>query len=353
MSIIKEMNDIRRKFGSGLINGTTTFLVNSLCYVGRVQPRRGPLYVGWDITFRCNAKCIYCDRWKIKKNELTTMEALKIIKELGDMRVWMISFNGGEPLLRKDIGILIKAARKMGILVDINTNGFLLKRRAKELIEAGINTISVSVESDKAKEHDKIRNCKGLFDALEEGINETKKLNKNVIIKVRANVGKNNYKNLRNYIDSWKNKVDEIVLQPIHECEANFFKINKDLRFNKSDEEEFKEEYLTLIKEYKMGNLFYKEFPSFFFNKQDLWKRYLCFAGSFYIQIDPEGNVHPCNEYIKKVGNLKEKSFKNIWFGKKIKEFRKLVRQHKNKCMCWYNCNGTLNCYLTKTIGKI
>lgn len=347
------MDGIRKRFGGGLVNGATTFLINSLCYSLNLQPKRGPLYVGWDITFRCNAKCVYCDRWKTPKNELNTEEALKIIKELGKMKVWMISFNGGEPMLRKDIGILIKEARKNHILVDVNTNGYFLKQRAKELVDAGVNTISVSVESNKADEHDKIRNCKNLFNALEAGIKEIKNLDKNVIVKVRANVGKHNYKKLKDYIDYWQDKVDEVVLQPIHECKANFFKVGKELKLNNEDREAFTKEYLTIIKQYKLENTFYKEFPNFFFDKQNLWNKYLCFAGSFYIQIDPEGNVYPCNEYIKNVGNLKENSFRNVWFGKEMKEFRSLVRNHKNKCMCWYNCNGTLNCYLSKTIGRI
>ena len=54
-----------------------------------------------------------------------------------------------------------------------------------------------------------------------------------------------------------------------------------------------------------------------------------------------------------KVGEGIDSSVPNYtWKGEKLNKFRNLVRQRKNSCFCWYNCNGTINCYLQKTVGK-
>jgi radical SAM protein with 4Fe4S-binding SPASM domain len=86
--------------------------------------------------------------------------------------------------------------------------------------------------------------------------------------------------------------------------------------------------------------------------KKLLHDKYTCFAGTFYVQIDPYGNVYTCNDYVFKLGNIKNTPFRKIWRGQAAKKIRKILRARKQQCVCWYNCNGILNCYLTKTVGR-
>jgi MoaA/NifB/PqqE/SkfB family radical SAM enzyme len=121
------------------------------------------------------------------------------------------------------------------------------------------------------------------------------------------------------------------------------------MEFSEADKGKFTDFWENLLKKYKFLNLeFYREFPTFFFNERGLYHKYQCFAGSFFIQIDPFGNVHTCNEYKMKVGNVREEPINKIWNSQRMRDARKMMKNKEYKCMCWYNCNGTPNCYLTK-----
>lgn len=337
------------------IRGILTFSDNLANYLLFKKPKRGPLFVSWDITSKCNSRCAYCRRWRLKlqrKKELGTKQRLEIVRQLGKSKVWMISFCGGEPLLMEDLGIIIKEAKRQKMLVNLSTNGLLLKKKAQLLVDSGVDSVIISVESHIPKIHDSIRGVKGSFNRLKEGIDLIKKLRHSNLptLAVRLIVNKKTCQNLGDYIKYWKPRVDEIILQPIHENPVIAFKIPKNMRLPEEDKERFSNNFNNTLKKHKLGfRGYYKEFPAFFFNKKELAKKYRCFAGYFYLDIDAQGNVYPCGEHIKNLGNLTKHSFVDTWQGKRLNQFRKIIRAHKNKCICWYNCS-MLNAYLSKLI---
>lgn len=107
---------------------------------------------------RCNFRCQYCmpaevfgpDFAFLPKSELLTYEEIerlaKIFVELG---VEKIRLTGGEPLLRKDLPVLVKLLSKIEGLRDIGltTNGVLLPKYANELKEAGLKRVNISLDS--------------------------------------------------------------------------------------------------------------------------------------------------------------------------------------------------------------
>jgi len=354
MTIFDNLN-FRKKYDLNIFRCLLTGIDNSLTYVSLKRPKRGPMYIGWDITFKCNFRCGYCDAWKLgmkSKNELNTEECIDIIKQAGKAGVCILGITGGEPLLREDIGILITEAKKSGMSVNINTNASLLEKKAELLINSGLDSITISVESHRAKLHDYIRNFKGSFNLIQKGIEKLKKVRKydKPRIMVRANVTRINYKEIGKFIEYWKSKVDEIILQPIHDSPQSFFHISdKKIKFLKKDKEQFISLFNKLNEKHKwLRNAYYKEFPAFFFDIKHLIAKYKCFSTFFSLQIDPYGNVLPCPEFIQNFGNLREKNFNEIWCGKKIQKFREMLKRKENKCFCWYYCTGPVNCFLTK-----
>jgi len=70
-----------------------------------------PIFVWWDVTYACNLKCKQCysSAGRPSPNELSTLEAKKLIREMSKMKIFYIYFLGGEPLLRKDLFDIVGA----------------------------------------------------------------------------------------------------------------------------------------------------------------------------------------------------------------------------------------------------
>ena len=358
--IISELNSFRRKYGTSLIRAFITGFDNFLVYFFNKTPSRGPLHIGWDITFKCNFSCGYSSVHKMvdqNKKELSTEEAINFVREAGKIGVWILSITGGEPLLRPDLPIIIKEAKKAGLNVNINTNASLLKQRAQEIIDSGIDAITISVESHNPEIHDEIR-TRNSFQKILDAIAEIKKLRKNEKphIMVRSVISKKNYKILNEFITYWKQYTDDIIIQPVHQgYDTSFFIPQNDtLKFQKEDEADFKNVYEQVLKKEKiLNNEYYKEIPNFIFNPTEQPKKYRCFVSFFELVIDSYGDVHSCTEFVRNFGNLRNNSLMDVWSNNvDIKKFRELIKCGKQGCWCWYNCTGPFHIYGTK-IAKL
>jgi cyclic pyranopterin phosphate synthase len=108
------------------------------------------------VTDRCNFRCFYCIPnenilWKRKQEILTYDEIVMVCEIAVSLGVEKVRLTGGEPLLRKDLELLIGLLAKIPGLRDlaITTNAAGLKRRASALRSAGLNRITISCDSLK------------------------------------------------------------------------------------------------------------------------------------------------------------------------------------------------------------
>lgn len=134
-----------------------------------VHQFRAPLYVGWDVTLKCNAECLHCysDAGPGRRSgtDISTAEACAVIDQLIDAGVIVLALLGGEPLMREDIFTLIDRAVRGGLLVNIATNGIAITaERAARLRDTGVRTVTVSLDGASAAVHDPIRKRPGLFE---------------------------------------------------------------------------------------------------------------------------------------------------------------------------------------------
>ena len=93
---------------------------------------RTPLIVVLNTTFRCNMRCGYCyGRFYEYPNnkDFTTEELINLIDDLKRMGTRSITLGGGEPLIRKDIGLIIDRIKESGIECGFNTNGTLVSQK--------------------------------------------------------------------------------------------------------------------------------------------------------------------------------------------------------------------------------
>ena len=135
------------------------------------------------VTDRCNFRCAYCmpkeiynsDYQFFKKNEILSFEEIirlsKIFSSLGTKK---IRLTGGEPLLRKNIHILVKYLKEIENISDISmtTNGVLLsEKKASLLKESGLDRLTVSLDTLNPKNFSEISGSKYSPENVLEGIN--------------------------------------------------------------------------------------------------------------------------------------------------------------------------------------
>jgi cyclic pyranopterin phosphate synthase len=106
------------------------------------------------ITQRCNLDCIYCHREGIFQDsgmEMTPEEISRISRICAQQGVTKVKITGGEPLLRNDVCEIVRNISKIEGIKDLSmtTNGVLLKKRAGDLKESGLDRLNVSLDTLK------------------------------------------------------------------------------------------------------------------------------------------------------------------------------------------------------------
>lgn len=139
------------------------------------------------VSENCNSKCFMCHYAGTKNSyNITDSQYNSLLSYMKDKPFKMIRFTGGEPLLHKNICKYIRRAKENNLKTSIITNGFLLPIKAKELVESGLDECIISLDGSCSKIHDKLRNFPGCFNNIIEGINQLKKLNPNILLRVNT-----------------------------------------------------------------------------------------------------------------------------------------------------------------------
>lgn len=130
-------------------------------------------YIRISVTDRCNYSCVYCmpsGGFKpLSHTEILSFEEiLKIVEILTELGIKKIKITGGEPLVRKDIAVLIKMLNGIAGIEDITltTNGYYLEEHIAALSEAGISTFNISIDSLETQKYISICKADGLEKVL-------------------------------------------------------------------------------------------------------------------------------------------------------------------------------------------
>ncbi len=135
-------------------------------------------YLRLSVTDRCNLRCSYCLPVKDLKlldhaEILSYEEILKVVIAGTECGIRKVRLTGGEPLARRNFVQFVASVCRIPKLEDVSitTNGVLLKKRAKEIFDAGVHRINISLDTLNRFKYAKITgyNC---FDAVWEGLQE-------------------------------------------------------------------------------------------------------------------------------------------------------------------------------------
>ncbi|MCC5666365.1 nif11-class peptide radical SAM maturase 3 [Nostoc sp. CHAB 5784] len=120
-------------------------------------------YAVWEITLKCNLACQHCGSraGHTRANELSTTEALDLVKQMAEVGITEVTIIGGEAFLRPDWLEIAQAITQAGMLCGMTTGGYgITLDTARRMKEAGIRVVSVSVDGLEAT-HDRLRGRQG------------------------------------------------------------------------------------------------------------------------------------------------------------------------------------------------
>ena len=323
---------------------------------------KGPLFiVPWRCTFECGSTCVHCTSAGKPSvaDEVDTAGAMKIVDEVYDFGASFFGITGGQPFLRKDLFEVIGYARKLGLNASIITDGRLMDQAVFENIVK--NEVKVSVSIDGAeKTNDAIRG-KGAYAAAVSAIEKfSEKKLLNCLVYTFANAGGSvanaNETDMRHVLDLARKYDARWVV--FH----GFIPYSKDKKSLKADLKPQQYEWVCnklydLTLEYK-GKPAINVYIPFYARvaKQrgmpdfDNWYNNFflgrCFFGKF-MSIAENGEAIPCSYNDSyRIGNIKDKSLKEIWSEMQNSEFFTKVKDKNNikgKCgICEYKdiCGG-------------
>jgi len=248
-----------------------------------------PVLVNLEVIKSCNATCHFCVCW--------TMDAGPRLRDYGPvirkLKPIVVSINGGEPLLRNDICDIIRQVKPYSIYTAIITNaGLLTLDKAKALIDAGLDQITISLDYLDER-HNKVRGIPNLVDHILGLIPQIKELGFNNIVF--------NTILMRSNLDC----VTKIALKAHELGVKNSFsayaavKADNDTEVIHADDQVHLKEVVEELKSLKKknGNILSSEY---FFNHVPIFFEHQkiggCKAGQRWVTVTPDGYIQPCSE---------------------------------------------------------
>ncbi len=344
--------------------------------------KQNPFKIDIELHRRCNLKCLSCSRRaspdyerlnEISKYlEMPLEKWLKIIEEAAEMdvREWHIA-GGGEPMFLPQYTIpVMKKIKSYDMLGIITTNGTLWRKEHIEtVVKIGWDRIHFSIDGPNAKIHDYLRGVKGAFKKV---INTIRKFNElkrkyktdKPTLNINMVLSKKNYNLLPKMVMlAKKYKIEFLFVDPL----IVYSEIGKKLKLGKSEIKEFPkylEKARTLARKFNINNNFdgiennlqlelieksskmnevvksdIKKIEKIKINK--FLKKFLsvpCYKPWFHMTIKCDGRVTSCDVPVSGGDNIRNKSLKEVWFGKYFEWLRTKMSSKQIPTFC-AQCN--------------
>lgn len=310
-----------------------------------------PKWIAWEITRRCNLKCVHCrssSEAVVKEHpDFSLKEAYRVMDDISSYASPVIVLTGGEPLMREDIFDIASYGTEKGFRMCLATNGTLIRDATCEKIKSsGIKIVSLSLDGSNSTSHDDFRKQEGAFEGTinaanllkEQGIDFivnssfTKRNQEEIpgIYKLAKELGatawymfmivptgrgeeiieelisKEDYEKILEWHYDMESEENEMLVRPT--CAPHYYRIV--LQKSKEEGKKFKRRSLKFSTGGAKG----------------------CIAAQVICLIDVDGNVLPCSYFHKSAGNIRELSFKKIWEESELFKDMRDFKKYKGRC---------------------
>ena len=252
----------------------------------RVLGQPVPLHVSWIVTHRCNLHCSYCDRPEIDADELGTDAALRLVDELAAAGCAQLSVTGGDPLVRKDLGVILERARSHRLTVKMNTNGLLVRKRL-DVIKL-VDGVTISLDGP-AEPHDAVRG-KGAFAGAIAGARAVRELGKP--LSFTAVIGRANATQLGAVLDAAEELGAKVMFQP---GSARTLGAQTRVNEQRAEVEDYGRAIDALSDWKRAGRPVANSLDGLAWLRR--WPEpqpMECMGGALFVRVDPDGQVRAC-----------------------------------------------------------
>lgn len=279
------------------------------------------------VTYRCNAKCSFCDIWEQPSPYVTLENVKKNLRDLKALGVKVIDFTGGEPLLHRDLAAMLKLAKDFGFITTVTTNGLLYPKNA-EKIAGLVDMLHFSLDSFDKEQHDTWRGV-ACYDAVIQSVEVARSLNEQPDILFTA----------------FRDNLDQIerVYEQITKPNGLVLIINPAFSYNElTVNTGFNEKDLTFLRSWssKPGVYLNTAFLSLLEDGGNQVSNPVCKAGTTTIVISPKNELlSPCYHLQKEAFQI-ENNLLELHRSDEIQQSLKMEGRLPA-------CNGcTINCYM-------
>lgn len=260
-----------------------------------------------ELTYRCNLDCFFCynDR-KLQGTPLSRDDYYRLLEDLAELQVLNLTLSGGEPLAHPDFWAIGRRARELGFLVRVKSNGHALGPTMAQRLKSEVDpfNVDVSLHGACAATHDRQTRVPGSFDRLMDNLKTMKALGLRIKLnspltawnegEIERMFALADGLGLRLSVDTRLTPRDDGDLTPL-DIAASVDGIRNVLRLQRE----------------RLGAQ--AEAP--LIRQPEKESRHHCGAGSSTLTIDPVGNVYPCVQWRRAIGNLHTDCVANLWRG--------------------------------------
>lgn len=324
-------------------------------------------------TLKCTCDCMTCvynskrfDR-KNYVDEMTINDWKNVILDASDLGAKRLHISGGEPTLVPDLIDYVKFAKQKGFVVNLNTNGrFITKEGAKKLVDAGLDSVTVSLYSSDRKEHDRLRGTKDSWKYAKDAIRHFQYARSEAPLFEIKSMTVLTSRNYKQFFDLMKlNYSLGADCFYISYLEGDFDGSN---RMSQDDIKDFRENIIPKVLDFSkkislpvrskfrqaVKSLFSDDFLSPIEWESGMYgvdRKRECTVPSDMAIVLSNGDVVPCYmiEYTrdKIVGNVMKHKFSEVWSSKKHKEFV------KDKCEYCKECPMHLHTWIPLRLSRL